>query len=184
MSDVIRLAAEFVDIPSVSGEEQCFAERVAVECERMGCVVTRQEAAPSRFNLYASKTRSPRVIFCSHLDTVPPFFGARLQKEILYGRGACDAKGIIAAQLTAGKKLFDEGVEDIAFLYLVGEEVDHIGARKALELGIKVPYLVIGEPTELKMARGSKGIVKCSIQTAGRKAHSAYPERGESAVLK
>ena len=128
----------------------------------------------------------PHVILNSHVDTVPPWFGSSDDGEFLIGRGACDTKGVIAAMIAAGERLRSEGVRDFAFLFVVGEETDSIGAKSAnvafAALGSK--YVIVGEPTESKFARASKGALTCTLHFDGVAAHSAYPERGDSAIAR
>jgi acetylornithine deacetylase len=118
------------------------------------------------------------------MDTVPPFIPAGEDDEWVYGRGSCDAKGILAAEVIAAQGLKAEGVRDFAMLFMVGEEILSDGARKANEQPPDVKYIINGEPTENKLAVGTKGILRIDIETLGKAAHSAYPEMGESAILK
>src|SRR5439155_13101737 len=146
----------------------------------------RNEVSDSRFNLYASTVERPRVVINSHIDTVPPWFVSREDDEFIYGRGACDTKGIIAAMIAAGEELRAGGVNDFAFLFVVGEETDSIGAKTAnvafKDLGSE--YVLVGEPTESKFARASKGALTAFVRFDGVAGHSAYPERGDSAINK
>ncbi|HVR41978.1 MAG TPA: M20/M25/M40 family metallo-hydrolase [Thermoanaerobaculia bacterium] len=186
MLDPVRLARELVDIPSVTGEEEAHARRLAAELAGIGLTVERQEIAPGRSNLFATAGGKPRVILCSHLDTVPPFFGAEETAEHLYGRGACDTKGIIASMVAAAEALMVEGVREFGVLLVVGEETDSIGAKEANRhfAGRGSEFVVVGEPTESRFARASKGALTATIAFEGIAAHSAYPERGESAIRK
>jgi acetylornithine deacetylase len=120
----------------------------------------------------------------THIDTVPPFIPPTEDDEKIYGRGACDAKGIIAAQITAAEQLRKEGIDDIGLLYTVEEERSSTGARAANEhpLAAKCEYLINGEPTDNDLAIGSKGTFRLNIKTTGKAAHSAYPEQGDSAI--
>ena len=129
---------------------------------------------------------SPRVWFSTHIDTVPPFIPPTEDDEKIYGRGSCDAKGIIAAQITAAELLRKEGIEDIGLLYTVEEERASTGAKVANEhpLAAKCEYLINGEPTDNDLAIGSKGAFRAKIKTKGKAAHSAYPEQGDSAIEK
>ncbi|CAM9651476.1 unnamed protein product [Chrysoparadoxa australica] len=167
-----------------------------------GWVVKRQQVAPqggelarvgsARDNIYAhrpSMTRAsgPLVLFNSHIDTVPPYIPAKVEGDeggevIIWGRGACDTKGILAAQLTALQGLIEKGVEDIGLLYVVSEETDHSGMLASNSLGLDPKYLVVGEPTESRMMRLQKGMLKCRIVCKGVACHSGYPELGQSAV--
>ncbi|MGA2383941.1 MAG: M20/M25/M40 family metallo-hydrolase [Gemmatimonadales bacterium] len=182
---VCALARSLVDIPSVSGDEGEISAFMASYLERLGYRVELQEAAPGRSNVIARTAAAPRVVFCSHLDTVPPFVPSYEDADHLYGRGACDAKGIVAAQIAAAEQLRASGCQHIGLLYLVDEEAGSIGAKiangHAAASGVR--YVVVGEPTENRLATGCMGSLRLSLGTAGIAAHSAYPERGSSAIL-
>jgi acetylornithine deacetylase len=184
--DPIALARQLIDIPSTTGDEFAHAELLDQELQRLGFATRRQEVTEKRFNLFASVGGRPRVIVNSHLDTVPPWFASREDETHVYGRGACDTKGIIAAMVAAGEKLLANGVRDFAFLFVVGEETDSIGAKSAnvafRDLGSE--YVIVGEPTGSKFARASKGALTCIVRFDGVAAHSAYPHLGDSAINK
>lgn len=183
--DVCSLTRSLVDIPSVSGDEGEIAAYMASYLERLGYRVELQEAAPGRSNVVARDGAAPRVVFASHLDTVPPFVPSSEDADFLYGRGACDAKGIVACQITAAERLRAEGHKGIGLLYVVDEEAGSLGAKvangHAAAAGVR--YVVVGEPTDNRLARGCMGSLRLSLATAGIAAHSAYPERGSSAIL-
>eukprot|EP01124_Arcella_intermedia_P029029 TRINITY_DN6034_c0_g1_i2.p1 TRINITY_DN6034_c0_g1~~TRINITY_DN6034_c0_g1_i2.p1 ORF type:complete len:353 (-),score=67.21 TRINITY_DN6034_c0_g1_i2:87-1082(-) len=130
------------------------------------------------------KTGSPRLIFNSHLDTVPPYIPPRFDKEngIIYGRGACDAKGQIVSQILAAEALVKEGL-DVGLLYVVEEEMSHIGIKRANLLNLHSEFLVVGEPTESKIATQQKGVMAVTLKSFGVAAHSGYPETGRSAIV-
>ena len=139
-----------------------------------------------RFNLYATSPDQTNVavVFSTHLDTVPPFIPSSEDAERIYGRGACDAKGIIAAQIAAAERLRQQGIH-VGLLFVAGEERDSLGAQVANEhapAGCR--FLVNGEPTENHLALASKGTLRVEVTARGRMAHSAYPELGESAIDK
>ncbi|MEO6259451.1 MAG: M20/M25/M40 family metallo-hydrolase [Thermoanaerobaculia bacterium] len=186
MFDPIAFARRLIDIPSTSDSELAVGEFLHAELAALGYDCRRQAVSDDRFNLFASAGALPRVILNSHIDTVPPWFASREDDEFLYGRGACDTKGIIAAMIAAGEQLRARGVREFAFLFVVGEETDSIGAKQAnLEFaGLGSEYVVVGEPTESKFARASKGALTCFVAFDGVAAHSAYPERGDSAINK
>ena len=175
-----------MDIPSVSGEEDEVGRFLASYLEGLGYNVELQEVGPERANVLARTAARPRVVLSTHMDTVPPFIASSEDDEYIHGRGACDAKGIIAAQLTAAARLRAEGVEEIGFLFTVDEELGSLGARaaNAHAWGRECEYLINGEPTENRLAVGSKGSLRLRLLTEGRAAHSAYPEQGESAIEK
>jgi acetylornithine deacetylase len=122
-------------------------------------------------------------VLSTHIDTVPPFLGASEDDEFLYGRGSCDAKGIIAAQIAAADRLRDAGVK-VGLLFLVGEERDSAGALVANQSPKGSKFLINGEPTDNRLALASKGALRVELRAKGRMAHSAYPELGDSAINK
>lgn len=184
--DALAFARQLIDIPSPTDHERDVGIFLDEELQRHGFATRRQDVTESRFNLYAAAGGRPRVVLNSHIDTVPPWFASYEDADHVYGRGACDTKGIIAAMVAAGVKLREEGVRDFAFLFVVGEETDSIGAKTAnvafQDLGSE--YVLVGEPTESQFARASKGALTCFVRFDGIAAHSAYPERGDSAIRK
>ena len=181
MTDVVALAGELLAIESFTGQETAAVEFVTRWFVGRGWNVTVQEVSPHRGNVWA-KRRGGGVTLSTHLDTVPPFFAPRLDDGRLYGRGACDAKGIVAAMLAAADRLASSGEDRIEVLLLVGEEKGSDGARAANHLPATSRYLVNGEPTESKLASGAKGSLRVMVRRRGREAHSAYPHLGESAI--
>ncbi|HEM48969.1 MAG TPA: M20/M25/M40 family metallo-hydrolase, partial [Caldithrix sp.] len=126
----------------------------------------------------------PQVVLSTHMDTVAPFIDFAEDKQFIYGRGSCDAKGIIAAQMKAAEQLLTGGYSNFGLLFVVDEEEISRGAVEANKIPNQCKYLINGEPTGNKMARGSKGSLRFKIITKGKAAHSAYPEMGESAIEK
>ena len=126
---------------------------------------------------------TPDVVLSTHMDTVPPFFGCTEDDEFLYGRGACDAKGILAAQVAAAERLREAGVK-VGLLFVVGEERDSAGAKVANANPRGSRFLINGEPTGNHLALATKGALRVELRAHGRMAHSAYPELGESAIAK
>ena len=185
--DVFQLTRALIDIPSVTLEEKAVAEYLGAHLREMGAAVELDEAEPNRPNVYAAWCEgggAPDVVLSTHLDTVPPFFASREDDANIYGRGSCDAKGIVAAQVEAARRLRNEGVGDFALLFLVGEERNSAGAAHANLKPRGSRWLVNGEPTENRLALGTKGVLRIEIDAHGRMAHSAYPELGESATEK
>jgi len=181
MTDVVTLAAELLAIPSLSGSEKAVVDFVSKWLVTRGWNVTVQEVSKGRGNVWASKAGGG-VAFSTHLDTVPPHIAPRLEKDKLYGRGACDAKGIAAAMMVAAERLVQSGENRVDLLLVVGEEQGSDGARAANNLSPKSRFLVNGEPTESKLASGAKGSLRATVRVRGREAHSAYPHLGESAI--
>jgi len=181
MMDVVSLAAELLAIPSLTASEGAAVDFVSRWLVARGWNVTVQEVSVGRGNVWASRSGGG-VTFSTHLDTVPPFFAPRLDGDKLYGRGACDAKGIAAAMLAAADRLASSGESRVDLLLVVGEEKGSDGARAANNLDTRSRFLVNGEPTESKLASGAKGSLRVIVRTRGREAHSAYPQLGQSAI--
>src|SRR3989338_1882694 len=179
--NVFELSKQLIKIKSLSGHEEPMFQFLSKLLVREGFTVKKILSANHRPNLYAYLKR-PRILFSSHMDTVPPYIPFHQDSKFLYGRGACDTKSIIAAQIVAGLKLKAQGVKDLGFLYVVGEEVDHRGAIDCASKIPKVEALIMGEPTQNTLAVGTKGIVKVTLKAFGKAAHSAYPEKGKSAI--
>ncbi|HEV8660117.1 MAG TPA: M20/M25/M40 family metallo-hydrolase [Thermoanaerobaculia bacterium] len=186
MFEPIAFARELIDIPSPTEQERDAGEFLFATLKQLGYRCSRRKVAPNRFNVFASPGGRPRILINSHYDTVPPWFASFEDEQFIYGRGACDTKGIIAAMIAAGERLRGRGVDEFAFLFVVGEETDSIGAKKANETFAKLgsEYVIVGEPTESMFARASKGAMTVVARFEGRAGHSAYPERGDSAINK
>ena len=184
--NILELTRRLIDIPSVTGEELAVGQFLSSYLEELGYRVERQEAAPDRFNVIATTEAPPGIVFSTHMDTVPPFIESSEDEEFIYGRGSCDAKGIIAAQIFAAQRLRDAGVKDVGLLFTVDEELGSLGAQAANKHPVarECRFLINGEPTDSRLATGTKGSVRVIITTEGRAAHSAYPEAGESAIEK
>lgn len=157
-------------------------ERMPVE--QPDLALTPGAGSEPRFNVYASiPGTAPDVVFSTHMDTVPPYFGCSEDDEFLFGRGSCDAKGILAAQVTAAERLRAGGVK-VGLLFVVGEERDSAGAKVANRNPRGSKFLINGEPTDNRLALATKGALRVELRAKGRMAHSAYPELGESAIDK
>jgi acetylornithine deacetylase len=184
--NLFELTTSLMNVPSVSGEEEAVGFFLRDYLESLGWTVELQPVSANQNNVIAYLNERPRVFLSTHLDTVPPFIAPTEDEEKIYGRGACDAKGIIASQIFAAENLRKQGVSDIGLLYTVDEEQSSTGAKAANlhPLAAKCEYLVNGEPTDNDLAVGSKGSLRFLIKTKGKAAHSAYPEMGESAIEK
>jgi acetylornithine deacetylase len=184
--NLFELTRKLIDTPSVSGEEQEVGCFLASHLEGLGYKVELQEVETGRANVIATTGARARIVLSTHMDTVPPFIASEEDETNIHGRGSCDAKGIIAAQVFAAERLRAEGFDEVGLLFTVDEELGSLGARAANEhtLARECEYLINGEPTENKLATGSKGSLRLRLTTEGRAAHSAYPERGRSAVEK
>jgi acetylornithine deacetylase len=185
--DVFELTRTLVDIDSVTPHEEQVGvylfECLAQLAEKTRGRVERMEVEPHRFNVLATWDQ-PVVTLSTHMDTVPPFFASRDDGEWIWGRGACDTKGIIASMIYAVEGLLAEGVRGLALLFVVGEERNSAGAYVASQQSRGSRYIINGEPTENKLAVGCKGALRYEITARGRMAHSAYPHLGESAIEK
>jgi acetylornithine deacetylase len=183
--NVFELTRALIDIESVTDLEsragEYLFEYLSTLAKRQAGNVERMEVERDRFNVFAY-WGEPRVTLSTHMDTVPPFFASREDSKTIWGRGACDAKGIIAAMIGAAETLLATGTRNFALLFVVGEERDSAGAIVAAKNPRGSRYLINGEPTENKIALGSKGALRFEIVARGRLAHSAYPELGESAI--
>ncbi len=191
--DVFHLTRALVDIESITGNEKAVAEYVLAQIQRMAFEHGRPagrisyekiEVEKDRFNVFACFGDNPTVTLSTHLDTVPPFFASSEDDEFIHGRGACDVKGIIAAMLCAAEQLLIEGVRNFGLLFVVGEERNSAGAYHMASDPRGSKFLINGEPTSNRLALGSKGALRYEVHAAGRMAHSAYPELGESAIHK
>ena len=183
--DLFALTRRLIDIESITGNERAVGEALAQELTRFGYVVECIPVERHGFNVWATHRcePNPAVVLSTHMDTVPPFIASSESEDRIYGRGSCDAKGIIAAQIGAAEKLKPQGVY-VGLLFLVGEERDSRGAQTANQRPRGSKYLINGEPTENKLAIASKGTLRVEIIAEGKMAHSAYPHLGESAIEK
>ena len=186
MSDLFTLTKSLMSIPSVSGEEEPIGFYLRDHLESLDWSVELQKVSENQNNVIATLNDTPRVWLSTHMDTVPPFIPPTEDADKIYGRGSCDAKGIIAAQIKAAESLREDGVNDIGLLFTVDEERASTGAKAANlhPLAAKCEYMINGEPTDNDLAIGSKGTFRVKLTTTGKAAHSAYPEEGESAIEK
>jgi acetylornithine deacetylase len=182
-----ELTRSLIDVESVTGQEKAAGDFLFATLAKLaaatGGTVECMEVSPERFNVLAT-WGAPIVTLSTHMDTVPPFFPSREDGKFVHGRGACDAKGIIAAMICAAEQLLSAGVRGFALLFVVGEEKDSLGALCAAENPRGSKFVINGEPTENKLALGSKGALRYVLTTRGKLAHSAYPELGDSAIEK
>jgi len=190
--DPVLLTRTLVDIESTTYAEAAAGHFLAEFLDDRGFTVEKtavaqpvnSKSSAERFNVYAGiPAETPDIVLSTHMDTVPPWFGSREDEAYIYGRGSCDAKGIIAAQIVAAEALRAQGVK-AGLLFLVGEERDSAGAKVANLSPKGSRYIINGEPTDNRLALASKGALRACVQAKGRMAHSAYPELGESAIDK
>jgi acetylornithine deacetylase len=178
---MFTLAKQLMDIPSITGGEKGVGLFLAEQLAGRGYRVEKQLVVPNRFNVLAFAGK-PKVILCTHIDTVPPVLPVSEDDSFLYGRGACDTKGIIAAMIVAGDRLREQGIDSFAYAFVVGEEQKGDGAKAANSLKWESEYVVVGEPTGNKMAVAQKGTFIVDLAVTGRAAHSGYPHEGVSAI--
>lgn len=198
--DAITLTRQLIDIESISGNEAAVGNYLYGELCRIGYHTIKMPVEGDRFNVYAISRepgseqesgilKAQSVVFSTHMDTVPPFIPSSEDATRIYGRGSCDAKGIIAGQIAAAERLRRENIH-VGLLFVAGEERDSLGAKVANEYLEKnrpiagARFLINGEPTENRIALASKGTLRVEVTARGRMAHSAYPELGESAIDK
>ncbi len=185
--DVFALTKTLIDIESITGNEKAVSDWIHDYLRPLageyGGTLESIEVEPGRNNVLAM-WGDPVVTMSTHLDTVPPFFPSREDDEFIWGRGACDVKGIIACMICAARALLTEGRRGFALLFVVGEERNSAGAYHMANMPRGSKYLINGEPTSCKLALGSKGALRYELIASGRMAHSAYPELGESAIEK
>ncbi|MBI3049830.1 MAG: M20/M25/M40 family metallo-hydrolase [Acidobacteria bacterium] len=183
--DPLPLAHSLIDIDSTTGREGEVGAWLARFLRGRGYSVEEQPVADGRFNVFACVDEAPQLVFSTHVDCVPPFFPSREERGLLFGRGACDAKGILAAQVAAAERLRAGGERRVALLFVAGEERGSDGAQTANRRApAGVRYLVDGEPTDNRLGAATRGVLRVRLHAAGRAAHSAFPELGESAIDK
>ena len=180
MFDPLALARRLIDIPSPTEQEREMGAFLHETLTALGYTCRVQDVTADRFNVFAAAGGRPRVVLNSHIDTVPPWFAFSEDDDWMYGRGACDTKGVIAAMIAAGERLRAGGFDDFAFLFVVGEETDSIGAKTANvafhDLGSE--YVIVGEPTESTFARASKGALTI-FAAARQNSGSGIPRYGQ-----
>jgi acetylornithine deacetylase len=183
--DLFALTRRLVDIESTTLLEAAVGEFLCAELVRRGFDARKMPAEGQRHNVLATWSRHerPEIVFSTHMDTVPPFIPSSETADRIYGRGSCDAKGIIAAQIAAAERLRETGIF-VGLLFLVGEETNSVGALEANQHPIGARFMINGEPTDNRLALATKGSLHTVLTARGKMAHSAYPELGESAIDK
>jgi acetylornithine deacetylase len=183
--DPVALTRSLVDIDSTTGREGETGRWLAAFLRQRGYQVTEQPVSDGRFNVYAHSGASPAIVFSTHFDCVPPFFPSSEERGLVFGRGSCDAKGIVAAQVTAVERLRAAGETRAGLLFVVGEERGSDGARVANQCAPEgVRFLVNGEPTDNRLGAATRGLLRVRLHAKGRAAHSSFPELGDSAIDK
>ena len=192
--DHVALARHLIDIESTTGHEGAVAAWLASFLRERGYSVLEQPLEPlpipgspidtrPRINVIAA-VGEPEAVFSTHFDCVPPFFPSRIEGDLLYGRGACDAKGILAAQVAAAERLRAKGETRVGLVFVGGEERGSDGAKAANRIASRSRFLINGEPTDLRLGVATRGAFRVRLTAQGKAAHSGYPELGESAIDK
>ncbi len=176
-----ELFLEILGIDSTSGKEAGLADFLAERLLTPYCRAEVFEVGDGTRNLLFS-WGTPKVVFCSHLDTVPPYIPPKIDGEVVRGRGSCDAKGQIFAMYEACKVLESKGYDGFGLLLLAGEETGSYGAKAFREQHPGAEWVVVGEPTDNCMASASKGTKSFEVTFEGKAFHSGYPQYGLSAV--
>src|SRR4051812_4354134 len=183
--DLVGLTRSLVDIDSTTGREGAAAFFLSNYLRELGFAVVEQQVDDTRFNVLATAgPEPPLVVYSTHFDCVPPFFPSRIEQGRIYGRGACDAKGILAAQVAAAEILRHRGETRVGLLFVVGEERGSEGAKRANVEARGCRYLINGEPTDRRLGLATRGIQRVLLKSTGRAAHSSFPHLGESAIDK
>ncbi len=182
---LVPLARTLVDIDSTTGREGDCGRWLATYLRYLGWTVDAQDVSGDRVNVIAWLD-PPQVVFSTHFDCVPPFVTSRIEGDMLFGRGSCDAKGTLAAQVVAAQRLRAAGERRVGLVFVVGEERGSDGARAANRhrLAAGCRFLINGEPTDGRLASATRGILRVTLSATGRAAHSSRPDLGESAIDK
>ena len=175
--ETLAFARSLIDIDSTTGREAEAGHWLAARLAALGYNVLEQQIARGCANILAT-IDDPVVVFSTHFDCVPPFFPSRVENGRLIGRGACDAKGILAAQVAAAERLRASGERRVGLLFVVGEERGSDGAVAANTLPNQCRFLINGEPTESRLATATRGNLRVRLEARGRAAHSCAPEQG------
>ncbi len=184
--DLVGFTRALVDIDSTTGREGAAASFLSRYLRELDFTVVEQRVDEHRFNVFATCGADPQVVYSTHFDCVPPFFPSRVANNRIYGRGSCDAKGILAAQVAAADRLRSEGETRAGLLFVVGEERGSEGAKRANvdAAATSCRFLINGEPTDRRLGLATRGLFRVVLRASGRAAHSSYPELGESAIDK
>lgn len=176
-----KLLKEMVSIPSPSGSEGAVGKYLFDLLSKEGFLVEKNMVGKDRFNIIA-KVGEPKIYLAAHMDTVSPFIEYSEDEEFIYGRGSCDTKASIAAMITAALEAKNKDIDNFGLIFTVGEESTLDGARSIVEMGLNIPYIVVGEPTSLEIVNGHFGILILKVSAKGRAAHSSRPEKGVNAI--
>jgi acetylornithine deacetylase len=180
--DLIRFTKKLLSIPSPSGQEKELEDFLYAFFQYHKMPVEKQKISEKRYNLWIFPAAKQSIMLCTHMDTVSPFIPPSEDHDYIYGRGACDAKGIMATMIQAARELTAEGYSGFGLLFVVGEETDSIGAKAAAASGRHSLYIIVGEPTQNCMGKSHLGYLALKLKAKGKAAHSAFPDLGNSAI--
>ncbi len=178
---MLNFLSDILKIESTTGSENTLACFIAEKYTPKGMTCKIQDTDDGRVNLFFT-IGEPKIVFNSHLDTVPPYISPTFTDEIIYGRGSCDAKGQLAYLWQAANELIEEGEKDFGLLMTFGEETGSAGAKEANKLLTDTEYIIVGEPTENKLILASKGTNLIKVTIRGKNCHSGYPQFGDNAI--
>ncbi|MBS1515269.1 MAG: M20/M25/M40 family metallo-hydrolase [Bacteroidetes bacterium] len=178
---MLNFLSDILKIESTTGSENTLAHFIAEKYTPAGMQCKIQNTSDGRVNLFFTIGK-PKIVFNSHMDTVPPYIPPTFTDDIIYGRGSCDAKGQLAYLWQAANELIAEGEKDFGLLMTFSEEIGSIGARFANEMLTDTKYIIVGEPTENKLITSSKGTHFIKVTVRGKSCHSGYPQYGDSAI--
>ena len=186
---VAGLLSRLVEFPSVSGFEAGVCDFLSEYLNGIGVGVERQEVYKTGYNVVVRLGRGGRVMLCGHVDVVPEFdmvdaFKPAVRDGVLYGRGACDMKGGVAAMVLALEELVRRGKEpDVTFAFVVDEEMYGRGAAELMARGIRAEICVITEPTDLKVCVGNASCFEFKLTAYGQSSHGASRENHNAVHL-
>lgn len=179
--ELLAFARTLIDIDSTTGREDEAGHWLARRLRALGYDVTEPALERGCRNVLATLA-APDVVLSTHFDCVPPFFPSSVRDGRLYGRGSCDAKGILAAQVAAVERLRASGEQRVGLLFVAGEERGSDGAIAANRIPNRCRFLINGEPTDNRLAIATRGVLRVRLEAEGRAAHSAAPDHGVSAI--
>lgn len=181
--DVNKLLIDLVNIESISGNETRIGQFIYDLLQKEGFNVEKNMVDGTTFNIIAT-LGTPRIILASHMDTVTPFIPAKENNTTISGRGSCDAKASIASMIVASVKSKEQGLTNFGMIFTVGEETNFRGVKQLIKSKIKMPFVIVGEPTSLDIVNGHFGILVLKLLAFGKTAHSSTPEKGDNAIEK
>jgi acetylornithine deacetylase len=181
MISVENLLKDLINIPSTSGKENIIANYIAKLLQENNFKVQKNWVDKKRFNIIA-KIGDPKIYLSAHMDTVTPFIKFKKDEKYIYGRGSCDTKASIASMLIAGINAKSNGINNFGLIFTNGEEVDFDGIKSLIKSDIKIPFIVVGEPSSCRPINGHFGILNIKVTITGKAAHTSNPKKGINAI--